>query len=243
METEHIVKSYDDELGQLTGAIARMGGLAESQLTKAVDALTSGDVHLAQKVIDDDKRIDELETEVDNMAIRLIALRQPMAEDLRTVIASLKAASQLERVGDYAKNIAKRAVTLSKTQSIGAATATIGRMSSLVRAMIVNVLDAYTERDVAKADDVRLRDEEVDQMYTGLFRELLTYMLEDPKTITTCTHLLFVAKNVERMGDHITNVAEQVHFMVSGERAADVRPKGDRSSFTVVEPEAPETGA
>jgi len=130
METEHIVKSYDDELGQLTGAIARMGGLAESQLTKAVDALTSGDVHLAQKVIDDDKRIDELETEVDNMAIRLIALRQPMAEDLRTVIASLKAASQLERVGDYAKNIAKRAVTLSKTQSIGTATATIGRMSS-----------------------------------------------------------------------------------------------------------------
>jgi len=234
MNTEHIVKSYDDELGQLTSTIARMGGLAEFQLMKAVEALKTGDVALAESVIEADKRIDELETEVDDLSVRLIALRQPMAEDLRTIIASLKAASQLERAGDYAKNIAKRAVTLANMPATHLPPSTISRMSYLVQVMITNVLDAYVEKDVAKADDVRQRDEEVDQMYTGLFGELLTYMMEDSKAISRCAHLLFVAKNIERIGDHITNVAEQVHFMVEGTRPDDARPKGDRSSFTVV---------
>ena len=236
MKTDHIVKSYDAELEQLTGAVARMGGLAESQLVKAIDALRSGDKDLAQRVILEDQRIDDLETEVDDMSIRLIALRQPMAGDLRIIIASLKAASQLERVGDYAKNIAKRAVTLSMTAPIGATNSTIARMGGLVQIMIVNVLDAYLEHDVQKADDVRLRDQEVDQMNTGLFRELLTYMMEDPKTITMCTHLLFIAKNIERMGDHVTNIAELVRYMVTGEKAGEDRPKDDRSSFTWVDP-------
>ena len=235
MENEHIVTSFDDDLGRLDSIIAQMGGLAERQLADAVDALNRRDVALAKKVIGTDKQIDQLEEEIDNFTIRVLALRQPMADDLRAVVVALKIAANLERIGDYAKNVAKRTLTLSTMEPVGNATASIQRMARQVQSMIKNVLDAYGAHDIAKADDVRMRDEEVDLMHTSLFRELLTYMLEDPRNITACTHLLFVAKNVERIGDHVTSIAENVHFLVSGEMPADERPKSDLSSETVIE--------
>ena len=217
METEHIVKSYDEQLAQLDRMIAEMGGLAESQLSYAMRAMAKRDSDLALKVVDRDRRIDALEAEVNALTVRVLALRQPMAEDLRTVIAALKTASDLERIGDYARNIANRSQALTQTRHLGSASQTIGRMATLVQGMIKNVLDAYVARDATLAEDVRQRDEEVDLLHTSLFRELLTYMMEDPRNITTCTHLLFIAKNVERIGDHATNVAEHVHMMVHGD--------------------------
>ena len=235
MENDHIVSSYDDDLSRLDSIIAEMGGLAERQLADAVDALTRRDVALAEQVIEADERIDQLEEEIDNFTIQVLALRQPMADDLRAVVVALKIASNLERIGDYAKNVAKRTLTLSHMEPVGNATSTIQRMARQVQGMIKNVLDSYGGHDLAKADDVRMRDEEVDLMHTSLFRELLTYMLEDPRNITACTHLLFVAKNVERIGDHVTSIAENVHFLISGEMPTDERPKSDLSSQTVLE--------
>ena len=234
MDQDHIMKVYDEELGRLDQLIAEMGGLAESQLADAVEAMLRRDGDLARKVAERDQRIDALEREVDALTMRVLALRQPMAEDLRSVIAALKTASNLERIGDYTRNIANRTLALTQLRPIGSAAHTIARMGALVQGMIKNVLDAYVGRDAELADDVRLRDEEVDQLHTSLFRELLTYMMEDPRHITTCTHLLFIAKNVERIGDHVTNIAEHVHLMVSGELPAPDRPKDDRSSLTVV---------
>jgi phosphate transport system protein len=235
-ESEHIVKAFDEELKDLERMIAEMGGLAESQLARAIEALARRDSDLADKVVADDKRLDALEAEVDDFVVRLLARRQPMAEDLRLIIAGIKIAANLERIGDYAKNIAKRTVTLSRAPAVGGATQSIARMARVVQEMIKLVLDAYADRDVAKANDVRARDAEVDQVHTSLFRELLTYMMEDARNITACTHLLFVAKNVERMGDHATGIAEQVHFVVEGRVPEDERPRGDTSSFTVVTP-------
>ncbi|MEG3619054.1 phosphate signaling complex protein PhoU [Magnetovibrio sp. PR-2] len=234
LEQDHIVTSFDEDLGRIDSVIAEMGGLAERQLSDAVDALARNDVELAKKVIDSDIKIDALEEDLDNFTIKVLALRQPMADDLRAVVVALKMASNLERIGDYAKNVAKRTQTLSEMDTVGDATATIQRMARQVQSMIGNVLDAYGTRDVAKANAVRLRDEEVDMMHTSLFRELLTYMLEDPRNITACTHLLFIAKNVERIGDHVTSIAENVHFLVSGEKPSEERPKNDLSSETVV---------
>lgn len=236
MEHDHIVKSFDDDLGHIDAIIAEMGGLAERQLADAVEALVKRDVELAQRVIDADKRIDQLEGEIDNFTIRVLALRQPMAEDLRAVIVALKMAANLERIGDYAKNVAKRTLILATMEQVPGTSQSVQRMAAQVQSMIKNVLDAYAARDINKADDVRLRDEEVDQMHTSLFRELLTYMMEDPHHITACSHLLFVAKNVERIGDHVTSIAEYVHFLVAGELPAEERPKSDLSSQTVVEP-------
>ncbi|MDP6705752.1 MAG: phosphate signaling complex protein PhoU [Alphaproteobacteria bacterium] len=240
METEHIVKSFDEELAKLDHMVAEMGGLAEAQLADAITALVRRDVALAERVVESDRRIDAIEADLHSFTIRLLALRQPMADDLRIIVAALKISSNLERVGDYAKNIAKRTLVLAKTPALGGAPQSIARMAALTQAMIGSVLDAYIQRDAAKADDVRLRDQEVDQIYTSLFRELLTYMMEDPRNITAATHLLFVAKNVERIGDHVTSVAEQVHYMVEGELPGELRPKGDETSFTVVEPETTE---
>ncbi len=235
MDQDHIMKVYDQELARLDQLIAEMGGLAESQLSDAIEAMLRRDADRARKVAERDQRIDALEREVDALSVRVLALRQPMAGDLRSVIAALKTSSDLERIGDYTRNIANRTLALSQLRPIDGAAQTIARMGVLVQRMIKNVLDAYVGRDAALADDVRLRDEEVDQLHTSLFRELLTYMMEDPRHITTCTHLLFIAKNVERIGDHVTNVAEHVHVMVCGEPPAPDRPKGDRSSLTVVE--------
>ena len=236
MDNEHIVKAYDDELDQLDKLIAEMGGLCEVQLSQAVEAMVKGDVELASRVIDNDKIIDDMEYQVDSQAINLIALRQPMAEDLRMIIAALKVATNLERVGDYAKNIAKRTITLSQSAHVRSTATTIARMSGLVQNMIKNVLDAYLARDAELAEDIRQRDQEVDQIHSSLFRELLTYMMEDPRNITSCTHQLFIAKNIERIGDHITGVAEQIIFVVRGEAPSEDRPKDDHTSFTVVEP-------
>lgn len=236
MDNEHIVHSYDAELNQLQNMIAEMGGLAEMQLARAIAALVKYDADAANDIVEKDRRIDALEDDIDELAVRLIAKRQPMAGDLRTIITGLKVSANLERIGDYAKNIAKRTVTISSATGLRGPITTIARMAVLVQGMIKNVLDAYIAHDADKADDVRARDQEVDQIHSGLFRELLTYMMEDPRNITPCTHLLFIAKNIERVGDHVTSVAEQVHYMVHGELPLGERPKQDLSSFTLVEP-------
>jgi len=233
MATDHIVKSFDTELQHLDNCIAQMGGLAETQLAEAMDALAKRDALAAERVVARDARIDALEHEVHERIVGLLALRQPMARDLRAVVAALRIATDLERIGDYAKNIAKRTLALTQAPP-KSVVATIGRLGKLVQGMIKTVLDAYIDRDVDKAADVRLADQEVDQLHTSLFRELLTYMMEDPRNITSCTHLLFVAKNVERVGDHATNIAEAVHFVVRGQEP-ESRTKGDQSSVTVID--------
>lgn len=234
MEQAHIVKSFDDELKVINTTLAEMGGMAESQLAKATRALVRRDADLAREVIAEDQRLDKMEAELDRDAIRLIALRQPMAEDLRVVITALKTSANLERIGDYAKNVAKRTITLAQMPPVGNTAHTVERMAGMVQGLVSSVLDAYMRRDIAAAEDVRRRDEEVDHLHTSLFRELLTHMMEDPHNITACTHLLFIAKNVERIGDHATNIAEYVHFMVTGETPEDERPKGDDTSETIV---------
>ena len=233
---EHIVKSFDEELKRLTNAIARMGGLAESQIAGAIQAVVKRDTELAAGIVEGDQKIDELEREVDERAIYMLALRQPMASDLRAVVAALRIASDVERIADYAANVAKRAIALAQMAPVRPVHA-VPRMGRIVQEMIKDVLDAYVNRDVDKAVGVWNRDEELDEIYSSLFRELLTYMMEDPRNITASTHLLFIAKNIERIGDHATNVAETVHYLVRGVQLRAARPKGDASSFTVVRPE------
>ena len=225
---EHIVKSYEDELNALGAACARLGGLAESQLGDAVDAVVRRDPALATKVLQQDDRLDEIEADVEQKAIRLIALRQPMANDLRKTMAAMKIASNLERCGDLAKNIAKRTLVLSDVEPVPALNRSIERMGRLVEARLKEVLDAYLSNDAERAMEVWRRDEEVDEHYNSLFRELLTYMMGDPRTITPCAHLLFVAKNLERIGDHATNIAEIVHYEITGEQVSSAeRPRAD----------------
>jgi phosphate transport system protein len=230
MATEHIIKSYDQELQRLDNIVAEMGGTAESQLASAMEAVTKRDSDLAARVIESDARVDELEREVEALVVRLLALRQPMARDLRQIVAALKISTDLERIGDYATNVAKRSIALDQMPSVKPVYA-LPRMGRLAGAMIKDILDAYVERDAEKAMAVWLRDEELDEMYTSLFRELLTYMIEDPRNISAGTHLLFMAKNLERIGDHTTNIAETLYFLVHGTPLAQVRPKRDRTSL------------
>ena len=234
---QHIVKSYDDELHHLNDVVARMGGLAEKQLADAVEAVIKRDVDLAGRTIEADSRVDALEREVDDFVVRILALRQPMARDLREIVVALRISSDIERIADYATNVAKRAIALSQTPVVRPIMA-IPRMSRMAMMLIKDVIDAYVERDAEKAMRVWESDEELDEMYTSLFRELLTYMMEDPRNITPSTHLLFIAKNIERIGDHATNVAENVYFLVHGKPMPGARPKGDTSSLAVVEPAA-----
>ena len=225
---EHIVKSYEDELNTLGAACVRLGGLAESQLGDAVDAVVRRDPALATKVLQQDDRLDEIEADVEQKAIRLIALRQPMANDLRKTMAAMKIASNLERCGDLAKNIAKRTMVLSDIEPMPALSRSIERMGRLVETRLKEVLDAYISNDPDRAMNVWRRDHEVDEHYNSLFRELLTYMMGDPRTITACAHLLFVAKNLERIGDHATNIAEIVHYEITGEQVSPAdRPRAD----------------
>jgi phosphate transport system protein len=235
MPSEHIVKVYDEELDQLNNTIAQMGGLAEIQVENAILAVAKRDAELGARTVGADRRIDELEQEVENQVVRLLALRQPMARDLRNIVAALKISSDLERIADYAANVAKRVQALIMSPSVQPVFA-IPRMGALAQQLIKDVLDAFTERDTDKALSVWRRDEELDDMYAALFRELLTYMMEDPRNITPCTHLLFIAKNIERIGDHATNIAETVHFLVDGSPFLEDRPKGDTTSFTVISP-------
>jgi phosphate transport system protein len=234
MATEHIVKSFDEDLARLSDLVSRMGGLAENQLDKAIDALQTRDSALAEQVIEADTKIDHLQHEIEELALRMIALRQPMAADLRETVAALKIAPLIERVGDYAKNVAKRAIALNQIPPVKPLF-TIPRMGRMVREMLKDVLDAFASQDIDKAREVWLADEEVDEMHDSLFREMLTYMMEDPRNITPCTHLLFVARNIERMGDLATNIAEVVHFQVTGETLEGERPKVDDASVTIVE--------
>ena len=230
--TDHIVKVFDEDLKRLNNVIAEMGGLAEAQLSQAVDCLVRRNSELATQVVQDDKRIDALETDVGQMTVRMLALRQPMAQDLREVVAAIKIASDIERIGDYAKNIAKRAIVLSAIAPMKPA-ASIPRMSQLALSIIKDVLDAYIEKDAEGARAAWRRDEDVDEMYNSLFREMLTYMMEDPRNIGPCTHLLFIAKNIERIGDHATNIAEIVYFLVHGRSLDEERPKGDTTNVSI----------
>ncbi|HEU0218759.1 MAG TPA: phosphate signaling complex protein PhoU [Stellaceae bacterium] len=236
MASEHIIKSYDEELGRLNKTIVEMGGLAESQLASAIEAVAKRDSALAAQVVAGDAQVDDLERELDNLAIRLLALRQPMARDLREIFAALKIGSDLERICDYAANVAKRSIALAQTPPIQPVHA-LPRMGTLALALIKDVIDAYVEKDADKALEVWRRDEELDEMYSSLFREFLTYMMEDPRNIGAYTHLLFMAKNIERIGDHATNIAEDLYYLVHGQPLTEVRPKGDKSSLEVVAPD------
>lgn len=235
MSDSHIVSSFDEELNGLRSAISRMGGLVEAQLSNAIQAIAKRDDALATRCVEADKEIDDLEDHIEALTLRMLALRQPVAHDLRQILSALKTSHDLERMGDYATNVAKRASALSQLPEVGPING-IARMGRLTHRIITDVLDAYTERDVERAMVAWERDEEIDQMYTSLFRELLTYMMEDPRNITACAHLLFVAKNIERIGDHATNIAETVYFEETGRRLQGNRPKGDNSSFAVVKP-------
>ena len=239
MVAEHIIKSYDQELQRLDNTIAEMGGMAESQLAAAIDAVVKRDSDLASEVIENDAKVDELEHEVEGLVVRLLALRQPMARDLRQIVAALKTATDLERICDYAANVAKRSIVLNQTAPVKPVYA-LPRMGTLCQGMVKDMLDAYVERDADKALAVWLRDEELDEMYTSLFRELLTYMIEDARNITPCTHLLFMAKNLERIGDHTTNIAETLYFLVHGKPLQQIRPKRDRT--VLAEAASPDEG-
>ena len=231
--SDHIVKAYTSELHQLSSLISRMGGVAEAQVGSAIQAFAHRDSDLAAHVMGGDAQLDTYEREIDSQAIRLLALRQPMAMDLREIVSALKISADLERIGDLAANIAKRSIALAQLPSVKPASG-IPRMGKLVLELLKDVLDAFTDRDLAKAVAVWQRDEELDDLYTSLFREIITYMMEDPRTITSCTHILFIAKNLERIGDHATNVAEIIHFLVEGRVLEEARPKSDRSSQTIV---------
>jgi phosphate transport system protein len=221
--TGHTIKAFDEELDLLRGNICEMGGLAEAAIREAMQALVRRDAAAAAAVVDRDTRIDALEADIERQAVRIIALRAPMADDLREVIAALKIAGVVERIGDYAKNIAKRVPALqdSNIQPVSLLPA----MALIVGEMVHNVLDAFAARDAAKAASVCERDSAVDDFYNSIFRALLTHMMENPHNITPATHMLFIAKNLERIGDHATNVAEMVHFAATGQHLAD-RAKG-----------------
>jgi phosphate transport system protein len=232
---EHTVKSYAEELKRLSGMITRMGGLAERQVADATQALVERDSDLATNVVQRDAEIDALEREIEAFTIRLLALRQPMGGDLRIIVASMRISHDLERIGDYARNAAKRAIVIAEQPQIGSLNG-FQRMARLVQENLKNAIDALVTADVAKADEVWAADEPVDEIYNGIFREMLTHMMEDPRNITAATHLLFIAKNLERIGDHATNIAETVHFAVRGDNLTEERPKADASAYAVVRP-------
>jgi len=229
---EHIVKSYDEELNRLTGEIQRMGNLALVELEAAITAVIERDSDAAERIIASDKAIDELENEISQDVIRLLALRQPIARDLREVLAALRISSDIERIGDYAANVAKRALALNRVDQVRPVIS-MPRLGKIAGEIISEVLLAYRDRDADRALLAWARDEELDALYTGIFRELLTYMMEDPRNITACTHLLFMAKNIERIGDHATNIAENIYFIVHGTQIAQERRKGDKTTSMV----------
>jgi phosphate transport system protein len=225
MSAAHTVKAFDDDLEQLRATISEMGGLAEDAITESMRALVQRDTDTAIRIVENDKRIDRLESEVEAAAVKLIALRAPMADDLREVIAALKISSMVERIGDYAMNIAKRVHVLEETHNIEPLSL-LPEMARIAGEMVHNVLDAFVARDPGKAVMVCERDRAVDDFYNSIFRTLLTHMMENPHNITPATHLLFVAKNLERIGDHATNVAEMVYFAATGQHIAE-RPRGE----------------
>ncbi|MEX1661362.1 phosphate signaling complex protein PhoU [uncultured Thioclava sp.] len=231
--SDHILSAFDRDLEAVQALVVKMGGIVEEQILNSARALETRDADLAKTVRERDRAVDQLEEKINEEAARLIALRAPAARDLRVALSVIKISASLERVGDYAKNIAKRSKVLLDSPPINGTPAAIRRMAQATEAMLKDALDSYIQRDVDLARDVRTRDLEVDQMYNALFREFLTYMLEDPRNITPCMHLHFIAKNIERMGDHATSIAEQVIYLVTGELPDDTRPK----SSSVIETE------
>ena len=226
----HIVSSFDDDLNELADKLAEMGGLCEKLVGEAVDALIRRDIPLARRVIDWDRQIDRLQHDIEERAILTIAKRAPVAIDLRQVVAALRVANDLERIGDLAKNIAKRVVALDGAFQPPKLAGGVAHIADLTLTQLKEVLDAYTRRDEKRALDVWNQDGEIDALYNSLFRELLTYMMEDPRNIGFCAHLLFCAKNIERIGDHATNVAETVYYVVHGVPLTEDRPKADMTS-------------
>ena len=233
--SEHLVKSFDTELKRLRDMLSEMGGIVENQVALAAEAIMNRDAAAATKVVEDDPKVDALEREIEQFVIRMLALRQPMAGDLRRIVAGLKITGDLERIGDYAANVAKRSIVLGQ-YTLPYSLAGLGHMAHLVQDQLKSIIDALSESDTDKAIEVWRSDRVVDDIYNALFRELITYMMEDPRNITPCTHLLFIAKNLERIGDHATNIAETVYYAVLGEVLPDTRPKGDTSSYAVIRP-------
>jgi phosphate transport system protein len=232
--TDHTIKAFDSDLQELSRMVAEMGGLAEKQVADAIDALAKRDTGLAQRVTVADSEIDTLQREIEEKAVLTIARRQPMAVDLREVVGALRLANDLERIGDLAKNIAKRVIALNGEFPPPKLIRGVEHMTDLVLEQLKSVLDAYARRDLAAALAVWRGDEEIDAVCNSVLRELLTYMMEDPRNITFCIHLLFCAKNIERMGDHATNIAESVHYIIEGKPITDQRPKADTTNITAV---------
>ena len=236
--SEHIVKAFDEDLAVLKNMLAQMGGLVEQQLDDAIGALSRRDTDLADRVIQNDEKVDMLEHQIEEKAILTIAKRQPVARDLRDIMVAIRVSSDLERIGDLAKNTAKRTHATSdqvpRKLMIG-----VTRMGRLAQEQLKNILDAYARSDAEKALEVWRSDEDLDSLYNSIFRELLTYMMEDPRNISLCTHLLFGAKNMERIGDHATNIAENIHYLVHGKPLAEGRPKNDITSSMTVDGNKP----
>jgi phosphate transport system protein len=232
--SEHILKSFDDELTQLNTSIARMGQLSQTQLAGAIDSLLLRDSTVAAHVVKSDFEVDELERDVDARAIRVLALRQPIARDLRQVLASLRIAIEFERICDFAANIAKRAIALD-AHSPDEWINELAELGQLALKLLADVVVAFRERDSEKALDVWAHDEQLDDVYTGIYRRLIDFMKAEPQRVPIGAHLLFIAKNIERIGDHATNIAESVYYLVTGETLAGPRPKGDKSSFDRIE--------
>jgi phosphate transport system protein len=232
---DHIVRSYDEQLRRVRDMVARMGGLAERQVNDAAAALTRRDAALAAEVIARDAALDQLEREIEAFCVRLLALRQPMASDLRFIVAAMKVAHNLERIGDYARNGAKRSIVVMQQPAIGSLNG-FSRMARMVQENLKLAIDALVNDDAEAAQRVWAADEPVDDVYNGIFREMLTFMMEDPRNITAATHLLFIAKNLERVGDHATSIAETVHYAVRGDSLPEDRPKADSSAYAVVRP-------
>lgn len=230
MQDQHIASAFDRDLEAVQAQIMKMGGLVENAIRQGAKSLETRDKDLAEEVRAGDSAIDALENLINENAARVIALRAPTAIDLRLILSVIKISANLERIGDYAKNMAKRTAVLSGLQPVNDSTGAIRRMAQTVEAMLKDALDAYIQRDEQLALDVIQRDEDVDQMYNAMFREFLTFMMEDPRNITACMHLHFIAKNTERMGDHVTAIAEQVVYLVTGQPPEDARPKADRTS-------------
>ncbi|KPP88652.1 MAG: phosphate transport system regulatory protein PhoU [Rhodobacteraceae bacterium HLUCCO07] len=231
MTSQHIVSSFDRDLEALQAMIVKMGSQAEKAINNAITALETRDMDLSQKIRRDDKIIDTMDEEIKSETARVLALRAPTAGDLRTVLSVMTISSHLERCGDYAKNIAKRNTVLVDMTPIDGTVPALRRMARMVEQMLTDALQAYIERDAEKAEDVRTRDLEVDQMYNTLFRSLLTHMMEDPRNITASMHLHFIAKNIERMGDHATSISDQTIYLVTGEMPDEDRPKGDTTAL------------
>jgi phosphate transport system protein len=226
----HIVKSFDAELGRLDEGLARMGGLAEGQLAAAIEALERRDSELAARVMGDDAKVDDGEHFINEQTVRVLALRAPVADDLRKVVTSLKVAGEIERIGDLAANAAKRSLVLNQLPPV-APMRSLVRLGRLALDLVREVMDAFLAYDSDRALSLRERDQELDDVYSALFREILTYMMEDPRTITPCSHLMFIAKNLERIGDHATNIAELTCYRVTGRLVTEARTKKDVSAF------------